>query len=200
MQETDHNAAVRGARIVLIDDQLIRAYMTASWLGQMNWEVYVLETDFSQVFTENGAWRAQVPQAKQIQRITSTQLNRFKQQQDIVIWDVSTFAQYKKGHIDGAAWLLKADAIELVQKSEYQTKTAIVLTCEQAILANFAAEEIEPYLAENQQLYVLEGGNAGWTSAGYTLIDNVIPCLHRLTAISVHTKEPIIPLRRCKPI
>ena len=140
----------------------------------MNWEVYVLETDFSQVFTETGSWRAQVPQAKQIQRITSTQLNRFKQQQDIVIWDVSTFAQYKKGHIDGAAWLLKADAIELVQKSEYQTKTAIVLTCEQAILANFAAEEIEPYLAENQQLYVLEGGNAGWTSAGYTLIDNVI--------------------------
>ena len=36
-------APVRGARIVLTDDKSIRADMTASWLAQMGWEVYVLE-------------------------------------------------------------------------------------------------------------------------------------------------------------
>ena len=43
VQETDMAAPVRGARIVLSDDKGVRADMTASWLAQMGWEVYVLE-------------------------------------------------------------------------------------------------------------------------------------------------------------
>ncbi|MDR6708695.1 MULTISPECIES: rhodanese-like domain-containing protein [unclassified Novosphingobium] len=43
VQETDHFAPVRGARIVLADDLGPRADMTASWLAQLGWEVYVLE-------------------------------------------------------------------------------------------------------------------------------------------------------------
>jgi rhodanese-related sulfurtransferase len=43
VQETDMAAPVRGARIVLSDDKSVRADMTASWLAQMGWEVYVLE-------------------------------------------------------------------------------------------------------------------------------------------------------------
>jgi len=43
VQETDMAAPVRGARIVLTDHKSIRADMTASWLAQMGWEVYVLD-------------------------------------------------------------------------------------------------------------------------------------------------------------
>ncbi|MGY3586754.1 rhodanese-related sulfurtransferase [Bradyrhizobium sp. USDA 4341] len=43
VQEIDMAAPVRGARIVLTDDKRIRADMTASWLAQMGWEVYVLD-------------------------------------------------------------------------------------------------------------------------------------------------------------
>ncbi|MDE2375818.1 rhodanese-like domain-containing protein [Bradyrhizobium sp.] len=43
VQEIDMAAPVRGARIVLTDDRSVRADMTASWLAQMGWEVYVLE-------------------------------------------------------------------------------------------------------------------------------------------------------------
>ncbi len=43
VQETDHHAPVRGARLVLADDDGVRAAMTASWLAQMGWEVYVVE-------------------------------------------------------------------------------------------------------------------------------------------------------------
>ncbi len=45
-QETDMAAPVRGARILLADDIGPRADMTASWLAQMGWEVYVLHGDF----------------------------------------------------------------------------------------------------------------------------------------------------------
>ena len=37
VQETDSHAATWGARIVLIDDNGVRATMTASWLKQMGW-------------------------------------------------------------------------------------------------------------------------------------------------------------------
>jgi rhodanese-related sulfurtransferase len=43
IQEIDMAAPVRGARIVLTDLMDVRADMTASWLAQMGWEVYVLD-------------------------------------------------------------------------------------------------------------------------------------------------------------
>ena len=46
VQETDHFAPVRGARIVLADDLGPRADMTASWLAQTGWEVIVLDGGF----------------------------------------------------------------------------------------------------------------------------------------------------------
>jgi len=42
VQETDVFAPVRGARIVLTDDDGVRANMTASWLAQMGWDAFVL--------------------------------------------------------------------------------------------------------------------------------------------------------------
>jgi rhodanese-related sulfurtransferase len=46
VQEIDMAAPVRGARIVLTDDRSVRADMTASWLAQMGWETYVLESGY----------------------------------------------------------------------------------------------------------------------------------------------------------
>jgi rhodanese-related sulfurtransferase len=46
VQETDMAAPVRGARILLADDIGPRADMTASWLAQMGWEVFVLDGGF----------------------------------------------------------------------------------------------------------------------------------------------------------
>jgi rhodanese-related sulfurtransferase len=43
VQEIDMAAPVRGARIVLTDDRNVRADMTASWLAQMGWDVFVLD-------------------------------------------------------------------------------------------------------------------------------------------------------------
>lgn len=56
VQETDHAVPVRGARIVLADDDGVRAPMTASWLAQMGWEVYVIDPSPSaSALSETGA-------------------------------------------------------------------------------------------------------------------------------------------------
>jgi rhodanese-related sulfurtransferase len=54
VQETDVFAPVRGARIVLSDDDGVRANMTGSWLAQMGWEVRVLESSARDAVLERG--------------------------------------------------------------------------------------------------------------------------------------------------
>jgi rhodanese-related sulfurtransferase len=56
VQEIDMAAPVRGARILLTDDKDARADMTASWLAQMGWDVYVLVGGY------DGALEAGLPQ------------------------------------------------------------------------------------------------------------------------------------------
>ena len=62
VQETDAFAPVRGARIVLADDEAVRADMTASWLAQMAWEVYVLDGGFDRAL-ERGNPHARAPRS-----------------------------------------------------------------------------------------------------------------------------------------
>ena len=57
-------APVRGARIVLADNLGVRADMTASWLAQMGWEVYVLEDSFNGM-SEMGQGVAPPPRGKE---------------------------------------------------------------------------------------------------------------------------------------
>lgn len=55
VQETDHHVPVRGARVVLADDDGVRAPMTASWLAQMGWDVHVVEPHPASARSESGA-------------------------------------------------------------------------------------------------------------------------------------------------
>ncbi len=54
VQETDHFASVRGARIVLLDDDGIRAAITGSWLAQMGWETARLSALSTSQLSERG--------------------------------------------------------------------------------------------------------------------------------------------------
>ncbi len=68
VQETDVFAPVRGARIALTDSDGVRANMTASWLAQMGWSVFVLdeaEDPGELVSSSDHATRAEPAQAAQ---------------------------------------------------------------------------------------------------------------------------------------
>ncbi|MFT4020932.1 MAG: rhodanese-like domain-containing protein [Acinetobacter sp.] len=161
VQETDHYASVRGARIVLVDDRLVRAYMTASWLAQMNWDVVVLETDFQQAFTEKGAWTPVVAPIHVDNRIDVTQLHTWLEgNENITILDFTTSANYQKGHIPTAQWAFRADIERLVQDKKIPTDQKIVVTCGTSLLAQYAVPTLQAFSSET--VYVLEGGNRAW--------------------------------------
>ncbi len=105
VQETDHVASVRGARLVLVDDDGVRANMSASWLAQMGWQVAVLDGLTAADFSEQGAWSAPLPPKPQAETISPQTLADWLREPGNRVLDFTASANYAKRHIPGAAWV-----------------------------------------------------------------------------------------------
>lgn len=165
VQETDHYASVRGARIVLVDDDGVRANMSASWLAQLGWEVSVLEGLKPLDFSETGPWTAPIPTPWQVEHISADTLHHWQQHGGVAVLDFTASAQYVKQHIPGAWWALRADLSGALRKAPAAER--YVLTCGTGRLAQLAVPEVEALTGKS--VFLLEGGTAGWIASGYDL-------------------------------
>ncbi len=165
VQETDMAAPVRGARIALVDDDGARANMTASWLAQMAWEVYVVDDLDGDDFSASGPWRPRLPTPPETAAVEPVVLARWLDRREAVVIDVTRIADYRRGHVPGAWYLLRSDIESAVRR--LPRAGCWVVTSEDGELARFAAPELEP-LADCP-VRVLTGGTAAWREAGYAL-------------------------------
>jgi rhodanese-related sulfurtransferase len=167
VQETEMVAPVRGARIVLVDPSgSVRANMPASWLAQMSWDVYVLDTIKASDLTERGSWQAPLPKLPSVSSIDPKTLSAWlKADSNTVIIDFSTHANYIKGHIPGSWFALRSrlvdDIVNLPKVDRY------VLTSTPPALAAFIAADFQAL--SKAEVYVLEGGNTAWVANGFEL-------------------------------
>lgn len=165
VQETDHFASVRGARIVLIADDEIRAPITASWLAQMGWEVAVLRDARAEDFSERGTPAGRVPPGPQVEEIAPQQLAAQLREPGTVVLDFTTSANYVARHIPGAYWLVRSQlrqALEVLPSAE-----RYVVTCGSSLLARYAVPEVAALTGKPVQL--LSGGTLAWIDAGLAL-------------------------------
>ncbi|MHC6225888.1 rhodanese-related sulfurtransferase [Pseudomonas sp. X10] len=165
VQETDHIASVRGARIVLVDDDGVRANMSASWLAQMGWQVAVLDGLAADDFSEQGEWQAPLPALPEVASIAPGQLSQWLQDNSTVLLDVTTSANYVKRHIPGAHWAIRAQLPQALERLPLAER--YVLTCGSSLLARFAATDLQALTAK--PVYLLEGGTTSWIAAGLPL-------------------------------
>ena len=168
VQETDAHVATWGGRIVLVDDNGVRATMTASWLKQMGWpDVAVLIA-----LPGEGDWVTgpHVPcvlglEAAAAPGIAASELSPALAAGSAVVVDLALSRRYGQGHVPGAWFATRArlaSAIAKLPKAE-----TIVLTSPNGKLAQLAAAE----LAGNGGVPVacLIGGTQAWTAAGLPL-------------------------------
>jgi rhodanese-related sulfurtransferase len=168
VQETDHAVPVRGARIVLLDDDGVRANMTASWLAQLGWEVHVLDGLQAADFSERGTPANPVAElAAAVPWIAPAELAALLASDagKPIVLDLTTSANYVKQHIPGARWALRSQLAEVV--AQFPGAPRYVLTCGSSLLARYAAHELAALT--HAQVQVLQGGNAAWTAAGLPL-------------------------------
>ncbi|TCW09850.1 rhodanese-related sulfurtransferase [Raoultella sp. BIGb0138] len=183
VQETDHHASVRGARIVLIDDDGVRAAIAASWLAQMGWETAVLQGLTAAHFSERGHPAASVPAAPEVEEIAPQQLAERLREPGTVVLDFTTSANYVARHIPGAWWLVRSrlkQALEVIPPA-----SRYVLTCGSSLLARYAVTEVAALTGKPVQL--LRGGTAAWIAAGLPLEHGAT---HLATARSDRYRRP----------
>ncbi|MDO7911157.1 rhodanese-related sulfurtransferase [Pseudomonas sp. 22-AL-CL-001] len=162
VQETDHVASVRGARLVLVDDDGVRANMTASWLAQMGWQVAVLDGLTPTDFSAQGDWQPPLPALPEVRDITVEQLAHWRNEAGTVVLDFTTSANYVKRHIPGAHWVIRAQLAEALERLPQAER--YVLTCGSSLLARFAARDLQALT--RTPVHVLTGGTAAWVAAG----------------------------------
>ena len=165
VQETDHFASVRGARIVLLDDDGVRAAMTGSWLAQMGWETARLSALSASQLSERGVPAAEVPPAPPAEEISPAQLAQQQEEPGTVVLDFTTSANFVARHIPGAWWLTRSQlrqALEALPPAQ-----RYVVTCGSSLLARYAVPEVAALTGKPVQ--VLRGGTLAWIAAGLPL-------------------------------
>jgi rhodanese-related sulfurtransferase len=166
VQATDVYMAVRNARIVLADDDGVRAAMTAHWLKQMGWdEVCVLEGGLAgrALVTDDGP--PDIPGLDRAAMISVADLKRLLDEGAASVVDLAPSLAYEAGHIPGAWFAVRARLPGNLAK--VPKNRVLVLTSPDGVLARLAAAELGA--TGHGELRVLDGGTAGWRAAGLML-------------------------------
>ena len=165
VQETDMFAPVRGARIVLADDIGVRAHMSASWLAQMGWEVYVREGGFEGAL-ETGHGSATRPALPKAPVVTPRDLAAMIAAGSALVIDVGPSKAYRQAHIPGAHFALRTAAASAIAGLDTERRR-IVFTSPDGALARLAAQDLRDQIGLAAE--VLEGGTEAWRAEGRPL-------------------------------
>src|SRR6202049_4649290 len=168
VQGMDKYAATRHGRIALVDNYLVRALMTASWLIQADWpETYVLADPFREVELTTGDYKPailglskQTPPA-----VDAAKLSEMLKTNGTTVVDVADSSSYIKGHIPGAWFVIRSRLDESMKKMP--PSESFVVTGNDTALAAFTAQDLARLTGK--PVSVLAEGNAAWRKAGLPL-------------------------------
>ena len=168
VQATDEYVATRNARLVLVDDNGVRATMTASWLRQMGWgDAVVLDAALDGRTLEAGVpARRSVGPAPTI-KVSELAAHLADDPGSIEVIDIGTSLQYRrKGHIPGAWWGVRSRLAEA--RAHIGDTETLVLTSTDGQLAKLAVVDAREHWPDAEVL-ALAGGTKGWRHAGHDM-------------------------------
>jgi rhodanese-related sulfurtransferase/predicted metal-dependent enzyme (double-stranded beta helix superfamily) len=164
VQATDAYAATLNARLVLIDDDGVRAIMTASWLIQLGWpDVYVVADGLAGDL-EIGPEPVSIPGLGDIRvpLIDSVSLKSLIEEDRAFVIDVENSLAFRARHIPGAWFTTRGRMANALARAP--AESVIVVTSQDGVLAKLAAAETGATLA--REVCSLVGGTAAWLAAG----------------------------------
>jgi rhodanese-related sulfurtransferase len=163
VQATDTYAAVRNARIVLVDEHMVQSVMTAHWLQQMGWDVFVLEGGMSRA-TESGARVGRVLNVG-LREATGVHMAEIHQEVlsgVITVIDVGESYWYREGRIPGSYYAMRSHIVSAL--SRFATDSKIVFCCSDGRTAPLAASDALKLGYTN--VAWLRGGRGEWKKLG----------------------------------
>ena len=166
VQTTDEHVATLGARIALVDDDGVRATLTASWLRRMGWEACVVRGALEAEDLVSGpgpaaSAGAAVPVPAAPALVTPRELEHLIEAGRTLVLDLADSRTFRRGCLPGAWHAVRADLPE--RAAALPARPVTVLTSPDGMLAALAAGDLEG------DVRVLDGGTAAWTAAGRDL-------------------------------
>ncbi|HEX7867365.1 MAG TPA: rhodanese-like domain-containing protein [Variovorax sp.] len=158
MQAGDQYFGVRGARLVLFDNDGVRAPTVASWLRQMGHDASVLEGGLASGLS---LAPAAVPSTPALATIDAQALAARIERDDVAVIDLRGSMQFRAGHIPQARWSIRPRLAGDVKNETRQ----LVLVADDAALAAWAAAS-ELATGNSPAPLLLAGGMAAWRAAG----------------------------------
>ncbi len=155
VQATDTWIGVRGARIVLIDDDGIRARMSAAWLRQMG---------HRDVFVAEGALGSAAPLVPALLDVPWMDLAAIDAPGTVVV-DLARSIDFRDGHIPGALWGVRSRLAALAPRLAGAAQ--VVVTSPDGVLAAHAVAELRDLT--RAPVAALRGGTDEWRQAGRPL-------------------------------
>lgn len=159
VQATDTWIGVMGARIALVDDDGVRARMSAAWLRQMGHaDVFVVE---------GGLAAAPLPTrpSPAVPAIATIDAATLAQGTGAVVIDLARSIDFRDGHLPAALWGIRT---RLAQHQDRMARAKlVVLTSPDGVQARRAAAEAQALT--RAPVRVLAGGTPAWARAGYDL-------------------------------
>ena len=164
VQATDSFAAVRNARIVLVDDYLVQSVMTAHWLQQMGWDVCVLE-GASEHFTEkehDSSSRLNIADSKQ-KKVTASELEILLNDKKCSVIDVGESYWYREGRIPNSYYSMRTKLNHALMRFRYDE--TLVFCCGDGKFSAYAAADAKRMGFIN--VSYLDGGRTAWRRSGF---------------------------------
>jgi len=168
VQATDRYVATLRARLVLIDDDGVRATMTASWLNQLGLhDAVVLERGLTDCTLQRGTppSNALGLDGLDVPLIDAATLAGRQREGSAAIIDVERSLAFKRGHIPGAVHAVRGHLA--ARAKALPAHDLLALTSADGLLARYCVEEARRL--GDAPVVVLDGGTQGWSAAGLTL-------------------------------
>jgi len=164
VQATDRYVGTLHSRIVVGDDDGVRAVLTASWLVQMGWEnVFAIELDLVGRKLETGPEPQRIlGETGSVEIVDALALRQMLEHGTAVVIDLANSLEFRNSHIQGAWWAIRARLSDALARLP-RTGT-VVFTSADGMLARLAAADLRD--TPGLRAMALAGGTAAWRDAG----------------------------------
>ncbi len=160
IQATDQWVGVKGARIVLADDEEVRAPVVAAWLRQLGHEAYVLDSGLASAAKVGAQLLPVAPNLPKLKTASGQEVSGALNSGAVQMIDVRPGMAYRKSHIAHATWSIRPRIAAAVAD---QAKP-VVLVADEPDVAALAAIDLGE--AGSKDVRLLAGGLEAWRDAG----------------------------------
>jgi rhodanese-related sulfurtransferase len=160
IQATDQWVGVRGGRLVLLDEECVRAPVVAGWMRQLGHEAYVLEGGVAAAAELSWQRRTAAASYRSLSAMAAREVSAALKAGTAKVIDLRASVAYRKSHIPEAVWSIRP---RIAAAAGERGKTIVLVADDPAVAGLAALDLAEAGVAD---VRLLEGGHEAWCAAG----------------------------------